>query len=763
MKTNDQYESIGAYLDGELTADEQERVERMLAEDGAARRVHDELRALSGTLQAMPHIGVGRDLSDSILRRAERAMLASAPAADADGGDVHQRSADRNGRAPAALQVPIGRSLRSLVWAGAAVAAALVILVVNHREQDDRQPVVARNESARAPAEGIASAPASSDKDQPGKALKSFHHDDMTMGKDAAPGVVSKAFARDASGDKQEDVAEGQSAAADQPFSAIAAAGAATGGGGGGAFGGLAAGGQGESQIGGGGGYASTDDLLIVHVDVANEAAAREKFGLLLAQNKIAWRDDTDRQRTGSGSDRLPGRREVDTRLADRATEAAPDAPPLAGGPAPGAPAEQYPFDEGVETEQNRAENGRFNEETAQDIAPVEVVYVEASPEQIEATLTALVDRPAEFTAVAMDVPASGARWEFREQLGQQRGADIAARGSLLRKSQATLRAEIDELVASIRGKTSAGSAGRLAQSAKPRYSEQSNAERPAAPPTGGSQPFDTAQSGANDAPAGRELAKGAEASKQGQDAEDADDAPRDAGDGQPLDGADDALINPAAPPRKADTPTVDAVTTPQPLAEDGRDKSESVAEKLDSYGFAQRLPSAKAKRFARNPGRPAADSDHRATAQPDDALAEKKANVDSSSAKLQPSVALPKPGDAADAAGAAAEPAVPSRPPPSPAPTGEPHAAKSDPVALKPKAPAEQPQLTERAGVAQQAESLELQVQTASPRTAPLRVLFVFHGPPQNVAKTRAAEVEANESATPAAPAESSPGDAKQ
>ncbi len=47
-------ELISAYLDGELTAEEQARVEKQLRDDAELRRMCDELRALRFTLQAMP-------------------------------------------------------------------------------------------------------------------------------------------------------------------------------------------------------------------------------------------------------------------------------------------------------------------------------------------------------------------------------------------------------------------------------------------------------------------------------------------------------------------------------------------------------------------------------------------------------------------------------------------------------------------------------------------------------------------------------------
>src|SRR5687768_9872166 len=79
-------ELLSGYLDDELSADERARVEARLAADPAARRLFEELRAASQAVQALPNETVGYDLRDSILARAEQAMLASptAPPTAAD-------------------------------------------------------------------------------------------------------------------------------------------------------------------------------------------------------------------------------------------------------------------------------------------------------------------------------------------------------------------------------------------------------------------------------------------------------------------------------------------------------------------------------------------------------------------------------------------------------------------------------------------------------------------------------------------------------
>ena len=68
-------ELFSAYLDGELTADEQVRVEQILAASPEARQLLEELRAVGSTLQGLPQEKLDEDLSARVLEVAERRML----------------------------------------------------------------------------------------------------------------------------------------------------------------------------------------------------------------------------------------------------------------------------------------------------------------------------------------------------------------------------------------------------------------------------------------------------------------------------------------------------------------------------------------------------------------------------------------------------------------------------------------------------------------------------------------------------------------
>jgi hypothetical protein len=128
-------ELISAFLDGEVTPEEQALIEERLVDNAADRRLFEELRSIRDGLRALPRRELGKDLSQSVLRSAERAMLA---------GEATERSLsqdkrtalqqDAEGREAAIVATPPGPPQRSnwrtLAWAGLGVAAAVVIMVI---------------------------------------------------------------------------------------------------------------------------------------------------------------------------------------------------------------------------------------------------------------------------------------------------------------------------------------------------------------------------------------------------------------------------------------------------------------------------------------------------------------------------------------------------------------------------------------------------------------------------------------------------------
>src|SRR4029079_16872297 len=112
-------ELLSAYLDGELTAEERAAVEARLANYPEAQHLLHQLRSVSQSVQMLPLEGVGRDLSGEILRRVEAKKSGSLGAGGGSStiGEVTPR-------------LPIFGSRRSWIWATLAVAAGLMIMVL---------------------------------------------------------------------------------------------------------------------------------------------------------------------------------------------------------------------------------------------------------------------------------------------------------------------------------------------------------------------------------------------------------------------------------------------------------------------------------------------------------------------------------------------------------------------------------------------------------------------------------------------------------
>ena len=126
-------ELYSAYLDGELTAEEQAEMEELLNNSSAARQLLDELRALSATLQSLPVVELNEDLSGRVLRAAERQVLSQPAEAE--------QTRDATGRDTAPRPRFFRRMLRprTLWWSGAAVAVAL-FLALGDFDKPNQQP-----------------------------------------------------------------------------------------------------------------------------------------------------------------------------------------------------------------------------------------------------------------------------------------------------------------------------------------------------------------------------------------------------------------------------------------------------------------------------------------------------------------------------------------------------------------------------------------------------------------------------------------------
>ncbi len=150
-------ELLSAYLDGEVTAEEQAKIEELLAAQPQVRQLLDELRALSVSLQSLPPARLEADLSERVIRAAQRQILT--------GGDVAAESTGPAG----SLWTRLRKRLtgRAMFWPAVAAALALWIVLtdlgrvgdpLNHREivhapvpemsaPDDSASIGAKNDS----------------------------------------------------------------------------------------------------------------------------------------------------------------------------------------------------------------------------------------------------------------------------------------------------------------------------------------------------------------------------------------------------------------------------------------------------------------------------------------------------------------------------------------------------------------------------------------------------------------------------------------
>ncbi|MBN1393420.1 MAG: zf-HC2 domain-containing protein [Pirellulales bacterium] len=311
MNDPTQNELLGAYLDGELTADEQAEVERLLAADPAARQLLDDLRALSVALQALPQEKVGEDLSEAVLRAAARRVLLDGP------------PGEQAGSTPVA---PLGRSffrrlfnVRGLAYAGLAAAFALMIVFLEWNQLDP----AARNEGKQT-ARAVRK-PERSREERDGLPPSIQSARDSVVAPAAAPPPLGSLAMKSA---KSRDLAP-----------------------------------RDESSI------PDRSELLVIHCDVTSDALAEKAFEKLLAANGIVRGRRlglSELESEGKGFARSPGQVKKD------ADEPSSDA---AGAPPP------------LEADE------------------VSLIYVEATPAQIEAALAALAAEPRAFANISANPP----------------------------------------------------------------------------------------------------------------------------------------------------------------------------------------------------------------------------------------------------------------------------------------------------------------------------------------------------------------------
>jgi len=155
MKDRFNDELISAYLDDELSPEERALVQRQLENSPQHRQMLEELQALQESLQALPQFELPRDLSQSVLRRAERWLLLEESTAAASGPEVGAAQADPAGEVSGddSSRVTLGKDAapedrssdawRGALWAVTAVVAAVLLMAFLPRPA--QQPVAVRD------------------------------------------------------------------------------------------------------------------------------------------------------------------------------------------------------------------------------------------------------------------------------------------------------------------------------------------------------------------------------------------------------------------------------------------------------------------------------------------------------------------------------------------------------------------------------------------------------------------------------------------
>jgi negative regulator of sigma E activity len=329
-------ELLSAYLDGELTAEEQARAERLLASDEQARATFEELRAMRLSLQELPRKALPVDFAARVLRAAEQQVLSA----------VRQEDADRSSGA-AGHSTWQERIRRPLAYVALVLAASLMIMLFNPeapREKPERAVAMAPQDPAPPAipgADGVApelTAPQATRKlEEPGKLVEGLG-ERLDRSAAEAPTVASKKGA-----ESESSSTTGQPAAALDALAIQQAAGS----------------------------------LLVVTCEITPNAAAHDTFRQVLARNQINL-NDIDGEQGGQTAARQLRR------------------------PAPTP----------REPQQNRPSGD----------AGLEVVYVEATPAQLESTLAEISAQPKEFLSVEVGAAdARGVQNRWQEQYSRGR------------------------------------------------------------------------------------------------------------------------------------------------------------------------------------------------------------------------------------------------------------------------------------------------------------------------------------------------------
>jgi negative regulator of sigma E activity len=126
-------ELLSAYLDGELPAEQQARVERWLAESSKHRRMFDDLQAIRRELQSLPQQSLDAAFSQRVLAAIRQRAEESESAAPADAKSTGSSGPTEDALPPMPKHVSEKLGMPAWRWFAAGMAATLaaILLVVN--------------------------------------------------------------------------------------------------------------------------------------------------------------------------------------------------------------------------------------------------------------------------------------------------------------------------------------------------------------------------------------------------------------------------------------------------------------------------------------------------------------------------------------------------------------------------------------------------------------------------------------------------------
>ncbi len=425
---------LSAYLDGELTAEEREHVERLLASNAEARQLVDELRALRASLQELPQHTLELEFAQRVLVRAEREMAASqadAPidaspaAAELIGGDQSPAKIQPVGNVtrtlqPAASQMRrILSNRRGLGWSCAAIAVALVVMVTSRHPAEPNKPAAQAGGDQVVMVPGPASNPASNraapadaaPMNQPPAGQPAAS--DIAFDRPALRQPAAESNSHDYSRLNSSSIAENKPAKVDDlkdldattPSSPTAGA----------------AVGLGVNPIGGKSEVAANgrlsdvpDDFLVVEVEMSPAAAQRGDFVQTLAKHNIVLEDTP--AATEFAADRLM-RYQAQGEQKDKAS--VDELRGIVTKSREQSEAEKTPVDRFAEGQANSVRSYNFAKSPAPN-EHLDLFYVVASPEQIRGAVADLRGTPQAFPSVTYSVAQPVVEKELLESLGQR-------------------------------------------------------------------------------------------------------------------------------------------------------------------------------------------------------------------------------------------------------------------------------------------------------------------------------------------------------